>query len=224
MKEREIENLLISGGACLVGFSDIGESPIKNQPQLRYAVTIVYKLSNAVLKTIEERPTMAYFQHYRAVNAKLDSLALDAVRYIEEQGFNAFPIAASQSTNDDKSAYRGIFAHKTGACLSGVGYIGKNALLYTKEYGSKVRLATVLTDMPLERQRDIIVGGCGDCEVCKKACPAGAISGLNYEVGMQREDFFDAEKCSSNMKTYKDIGRGAVCGICIKVCPKNKLN
>lgn len=224
MKEKEIEKLLISGGACLVGFSDIGESPIKNQPELRFAVTIVYKLSNAVLKTIEERPTMAYFQHYRTVNVKLDSLALDAVRYIEEQGFNAFPIAASQSTNDDKSAYRGIFAHKTGACLSGVGYIGKNALLYTKEYGSKVRLATVLTDMPLERQRDIIVGGCGDCEVCKKACPAGAISGLNYEVGMQREDFFDAEKCSSNMKTYKDIGRGAVCGICIKVCPKNKLN
>ena len=224
MKEKELEELLLGGGACLVGFSDIGQSPIKNQPELRYAVTIVYKLSNAVLKTIEERPTMAYFQHYRAVNAKLDSLALDAVRVIESWGFNAFPIAASQSTNDDKSAYRGIFAHKTGACLSGVGYIGKNALLYTKEYGSKVRLATVLTDMPLVRQREIITGGCGDCEICKKACPAGAISGINFKVGMQREDFFDAEKCSTNMKSYKDIGRGAVCGICIKVCPKNKLN
>ncbi|MBQ8726046.1 MAG: epoxyqueuosine reductase [Clostridia bacterium] len=224
MKEREIEELLLSGGASLVGFSDIGESPIKNQPDLRYAVTIVYKLSNAVLKTIESRPTIAYFQHYRAVNARLDSLALDVVRYIENQGYDAFPIAASQSTNDDKSAYRGIFAHKTGACLSGVGYIGKNALLYTKEFGSKVRLATVLTNMPLERQRDIIVGGCGSCEICKKACPAGAISGLNFTVGMQREDFFDAEKCSSHMKTYKDVGRGAVCGICIKVCPKNNLN
>ena len=224
MKEKEIEELLIGGGACLVGFSDIGKSPIQNQPNLRYAVTIVYKLSNAVLKTIENRPTIAYFQHYRAVNARLDSLALDLVRYIENQGYDAFPIAASQSTNDDKSAYRGIFAHKTGACLSGVGYIGKNALLYTKEYGSKVRLATVLTDMPLERQRDIIKGGCGSCEICKKACPAGAISGLNYAVGMQREDFFDAEKCSSHMKTYKDVGRGAVCGICIKVCPKNRLN
>ena len=108
MKEKELEELLLGGGACLVGFSDIGQSPIKNQPELRYAVTIVYKLSNAVLKTIEERPTMAYFQHYRAVNAKLDSLALDAVRVIESWGFNAFPIAASQSTNDDKSTYRGV--------------------------------------------------------------------------------------------------------------------
>ena len=224
MNEKNIEKLLLDGGASLVGFCQIEESPIKNQPDLKYAVTIVYKLSDAVLKTIENRPTMAYFQHYRAVNARLDSLALDVIRYIENQGYNAFPIAASQSTNDDKSAYRGIFPHKTAACLSGVGYIGKNALLYTKEYGSKVRLATVLTDMPLVRQRDIIKGGCGDCDICKKACPAGAISGLNFEVGMQREDFFSAEKCSNNMKNYKDIGRGAVCGLCIKACPKNRLN
>ena len=75
-----------------------------------------------------------------------------------------------------------------------------------------------------ERQREIIKYGCGDCDICKKAFPAGAISGINFEVGMNREDFFSAEKCSANMKTYKDIGRGAVCGICIKVCPKNRLN
>lgn len=223
MFEREIENILKNGGASLVGFCDLGASPIKNQDGLRYAVSIAYKLSNSVLKTIEERPTLAYFQHYRAVNAKLDGLVLDVIRYIENQGYEAFPVAASQSTNDDKSAYRGIFAHKTAACLSGIGYIGKNALLLTKEYGSKVRLATVLTDMPLERQREIIVNGCGDCEMCKNACPAGAISGKNFESGMVREDFFDAEKCSNNMKNYKDVGRGAVCGICIKVCPKNKL-
>ena len=224
MFEDKLTELLTSGGASLVGFSNIGESPIENQPELVYAITLVYKLSDAVLKTIETRPSMSYFQHYRAVNAKLDSLCLDAIRFIESKGYNAFPIAASQSTNDDKSAYRGIFPHKTAACLSGIGYIGKNALLYTKEYGSKVRLATVLTDMPLVRQRDIIKGGCGDCDICKKACPAGAISGLNFEVGMQREDFFSAEKCSNNMKNYKDIGRGAVCGLCIKACPKNRLN
>ena len=223
MFEDKLTELLTNAGASLVGFSNIGESPIANQPELVYAVTLVYKLSDAVLKTIEDRPSMSYFQHYRAVNAKLDSICLDAVRFIENQGYNAFPIASSQSTNDDKSAYRGVFAHKTGACLSGIGYIGKNALLYTKEYGSKVRLATVLTDMPVERQREIIKGGCGDCDICKRACPAGAISGINYEVGMQRDDFFSAEKCSAHMKTYKDIGRGAVCGLCIKACPKNKL-
>ena len=223
MLEKVLEELLKRGGASLVGFCKIDKSPIEGQEGLVYAVSLAYKLSDAVLRTVTTRPSISYFQHYRAVNARLDSLCLDAVRFIEEQGYNAFPIAASQSTNDDKSAYRGVFSHKTAARLSGIGYIGKNALLYTEEFGSKVRLATVLTDMPLSPTREIIKGGCGDCEVCKKACPAGAIAGINYEVGMQRDDFFDADKCSSHMKTYKDVGRGAVCGICIKACPKNRL-
>jgi epoxyqueuosine reductase QueG len=224
MFEDKLTELLTSGGASLVGFSNIGKSPIENQPNLVYAITLVYKLSDAVLKTIENRPSMAYFQHYRAVNAKLDSLCLDAIRFIENKGYNAFPIAASQSTNDDKSAYRGIFAHKTGACLSGLGYIGKNALLYTKEFGSKVRLATVLTDMPLACDKEQVPFSCGECRECVKACPAGAISGKEWTEEGVRADFFDAEKCSKYMKNFKDIGRGSVCGLCIKACPKNRLD
>ena len=35
---------------------------------------------------------------------------------------------------------------------------------------------------------------------------------------------FDAEKCSKYMKEhFQDVGRGSVCGVCIKVCPKNRL-
>ncbi|MBR1676414.1 MAG: epoxyqueuosine reductase [Clostridia bacterium] len=223
MLEREIEQKLKDGGAALVGFCEIDESPIKGQGNLKYAVSIAYKLSDAVLKTIEDRPSIMYFQHYRAVNARLDQLSLDVVKMIEDEGYNAFPIAASQSTNDDKSAYRGVFSHKKAAVLSGIGYIGKSCLLLTKEYGSKVRFATVLTDMQLISQRQKITGGCGSCTVCRDNCPAGAISGIEYVEGMSRDDFFDAAKCSDHMKSYKDIGRGAVCGICIKVCPKNKL-
>ena len=109
MLEKELEELLKRGGASLVGFCKIDKSPIEGQEGLVYAVSLAYKLSDAVLRTVTTRPSISYFQHYRAVNARLDSLCLDAVRFIEEQGYNAFPIAASQSTNDDKSAYRGVF-------------------------------------------------------------------------------------------------------------------
>ncbi len=85
-----------------------------------------------------------------------------------------------------------------------------------------MRFCTVLTNCPLQRDRDLLLDLCGDCLLCVKSCPAGAISGKKYEVGMDREEFFSAEKCSENMKKYKDVGRGAVCGICIAVCPKNK--
>ncbi len=223
MNEKLLREKLLAEGATIVGFCKLPYAPIKELPTHVFAISIAYKLSDSVLKTITDRPSIAYFHHYRTVNAKLDQLSLFAMRIIEDLGFNAFPIASSQSKPGKENATFGLFQHKTAARLSGVGYIGKNAMLITKNYGSKVRLATVLTDMELCRDMPVIENGCGDCEICKNACPAGAIFGKNFIEGMQRGDFFDAEKCSAHMKTYNDIGRGAVCGICINRCPKNKL-
>ncbi|MBQ3235162.1 MAG: epoxyqueuosine reductase [Clostridia bacterium] len=223
MNENLIRERLLKEGADLVGFSRLPKSPIKDQENLIYAVTIAVKLPDAVLKTINEKPTIEYFHSYRTANALLDRIAFLGARFIESFNYNAFPIPASQSTADDKSSYRGAFSHKTGARLSGLGFIGKNALFISKEYGSKVRLATILTDMPLSSDMPIIDNGCGDCNLCASACPAGAISGISYRESMEREEFFSAEKCSNHMKNYKDIGRGSVCGICIKVCPYNRL-
>lgn len=200
MYEKELEKILKEAGADLVGFSSLGENRSPEHPEYGYAVTIVRKLSRAVIKTINGAPTMEYFQHYRATNARLDSIALDAVSFIENAGYLALPVAASQSTPDKKDEYRGIFPHKTGAVLSGLGFIGKNGLLIT-EYGSAVRLASVLTDMPLSAQKEIKPCLCGDCQICKNACPAGAITGELYVNGAERSTIFDAKKCSEHMKT-----------------------
>ena len=222
MFEKELVQLLKRNGASLVGFSCIDVSPSPDYPEYKYAVTIARKLSDTVVDTVDGEPTMSYFQHYRITNTKLDLLALDAVDFIEEKGYSALPVAASQSTPYAKGEYRGIFPHKTGALLSGLGYIGKNGLLITEEYGPRVRFSTVLTDMPLTPERKINENGCGACEICKNACPAGAITGNNYTPGADRATVVDAQKCSEHMKTYKDIGRGAVCGICVAVCPKGR--
>ena len=210
-------------GADLVGFSKLESSPVPGQSNLIYAVTVAVKISDAVLKTIDIRPTQEYFHEYRSANALLDRITFLGARVIENLGYNAFPIAASQSTNDDKASYRGLFPHKTGAVLSGLGFIGKSGLFISSKYGSKVRLATILTDMTVKTELPVVSNGCGECDKCVKACPGGALSGKIFQSGMVREDFFSAEKCSNNMKNYKDIGRGAVCGICIKVCPYNRL-
>ncbi len=223
INQENLKNEILSFGADLVGFCSLGFDGMPPQ-NLRHAISIAVKLPDAVLKTIENRPTISYFHSYRTANAYLDNISFKICRLIESKyGYNAFPVPASQSTADDKSSYKSVFSHKTAARLSGLGFIGKSALFITKEYGSKVRLATVLTDMPLNSDCPPIADGCGDCNLCEKACPAGAISGIPYLQGMKRDEFFSAEKCSNNMKNYKDIGRGAVCGICIKVCPYNKL-
>ncbi len=217
MYQTKLKQLALDCGANLVGFCELPK-PVAG---FHYAIAIAVKLSDAVLTTIEDTPSFVYFQHYRTANALLDQIAFRLTQSIEAQGFQALPVAASQSLGK-ANPYSGLIPHKSVAVLSGLGFVGKSGLFLSTEYGSKVRLATVLTDMPLQSELPIIENGCGACELCKTACPAGAIFG---ELPQKGERNYDPEKCSRYMKEhFQDIGRGSVCGICIKVCPKNRLN
>ena len=219
--QTEFENFALSLGATLCGGCALETSPVQGQPDLRYAFSIAVKLSDSVLETIKDAPSYAYFQHYRTANALLDSITFRLGRVLEKAGFLAMPIAASQSLGKN-NPYCGVLPHKTAAVLSGLGFVGKSGLFLSTEYGSRVRLATLLTDMPLESENPVIENGCGDCTACMRACPAGAIFGEKPTTDGERN--FDAEKCSRYMKEhFQDVGRGSVCGVCIKVCPKNKL-
>lgn len=221
LEQASLKTLASELGADIVGFCEWNEPPIPSSPNLRYAVSLGVKLSDAVLKTVENAPSFVYFQHYRTANTLLDSIAFRLAREIEKAGYDALPVAASQSLGKN-NPYRGVLPHKTAAVLSGLGFVGKSGLFLSLEHGSKVRLATVITDMPLTSELPVIENGCGDCQICKNACPAGAIYGEKPTTDGERN--FDAEKCSKYMKEhFQDVGRGSVCGVCIKVCPKNKL-
>ena len=216
--QNQLKQFALELGADIIGFCKLPENITPYN--LPYAVSLGVKLSDTILKTIESEPSFAYFQHYRAANALLDQIAFRISQKIERAGYSAFPIAASQSLGKD-NPYRGVIPHKTVAVLSGLGFVGKSGLFLSTQYGSKLRLATVLTDMPLKSELPVIENGCGDCNLCKTACPAGAIFGEKPTTNGERN--FDPEKCSKYMKEhFQQIGRGSVCGICIKVGPKNK--
>ena len=173
--QENLQAFALEIGACLCGGAELGVSPIEDE-KMRYAFSIAVKLSDAVLKEIDGAPTFSYFQHYRTANALLDQIAFRLANKIEENGFSAFPIAASQSLGKE-NPFRGVYPHKTAAVLAGLGFVGKSGLFLSEEYGSRVRLATVLTDMPLKANKPIVENGCGSCTACQKACPAGAIYG-----------------------------------------------
>lgn len=221
MDKNQLFNLAKELGADLVGGCDLKYSPIAELPNLHYAVSIGLKLSDTVLKTIDKAPTFVYFQHYRTANSVLDSIAFKLSSFIEAQGFSALPVAASQSLGSS-NPYNGLLPHKTAAVLSGLGFVGKSGLFISSEYGSRVRLASILTDYPITFEGKLIENGCGDCTICRDSCPAGAIYGTKPTTDGERN--FDPEKCSRYMKDhFQAIGRGSVCGICIKNCPKNNL-
>ena len=69
---------------------------------------------------------------------------------------------------------RALVPHKSVAALAGFGWIAKNSLLITPQFGSAQRLTSVLTDMPLKTTPSSYFCQCGDCAICVDACPAGA--------------------------------------------------
>lgn len=186
-------------------------------PHLPAAVSLGVPLSKTVVSSIREGPTHTYFHHYRTTNAYLDNAAIRLMLFIEKRGYNAVYIPASQTV--DAEGVRALFSHKMAAALSGLGGIGQNALFISNQYGPALRLSTVLTDLPLPAGLPL-QNPCTNCGICVQACPSGALTGQTWRPGIPREELVDAQKCSAHMKkAYRSIGRGAVCGICMAVCP-----
>ncbi len=213
MKER-IRKIFEENGITEVGFCKLDNS--KNPFGLGFAVSFLVPLSRAVVDGIENAPTHTYFHHYRTVNTFIDNLSLKVGLLLAEEGFDYAAIPASQSVN----GLQGIFSHKLAASLSGLGAVGKSGLFVSEKFGPRVRLGTILTDFPFDVENANPQSPCGECRLCADSCPAMAISGNPWNAGDEREVIVDAKACSDYMKKeFQHIGRGVVCGICMRVCP-----
>ncbi len=213
----EIIKLFRDNGVADVGFTAVSDGPFGEKT---YALSIAVKLSDAVVDEIDGAPTHTYFHHYRTVNAFIDRIILQAGFILEQNGYKYIPVAASQSINKDGWNYLARYSHKKVASLAGLGGVGKNSLFLHKKYGARVRLGTLFTDCPFEYEEKPYISPCIECDLCVKSCPSGAITGKLWQIGTEREEVFDPARCSEYMKKeFKNIGRGAVCGICMKVCP-----
>jgi epoxyqueuosine reductase len=123
--------------------------------------------------------------------------------FIIAKGYKAFALSDRNLIHGffDKTTKTSSLPHKKIAILAGLGWIGKNNLLVTKEYGSALCMCTVLTNAPLPTEnRSIIMPKCGECTVCKDICPAGVIHGTTWEIGMNRELIVDVYHCDGCLK------------------------
>lgn len=224
MSREKISKLFADLNVSKHGFGDLSEVIPEDFKGLNTGISFAIRLSDFVMNGIsDEAPTHTYFHHYRTVNAFIDHCALRVVMLIQSLGYYAVAIPASQSINQEGYDYAGIFQHRTAATRAGIGWIGKNACLVTEEFGPRVRLGTVLTNMPVTYDEPMNESRCGTCDVCVSKCPPMALVGNNWSASSERIELVHADVCSKHMSThYKHIGRGVVCGICVKSCPRGK--
>jgi epoxyqueuosine reductase len=218
--EREISDALRAAGAALVGFADLAALPAEATRGYRHAVSIARALDPGVVAGLHHGPTLAYHAEYDRANAELARLAERAASMLHARGYDAhFGPATVRAVSP--GADRNSLPHKTVATRAGLGWIGHSALLVTREYGPAVRLVSVLTDAPLRGALPVDQSRCGRCRRCAEACPAHAISGRPWSVGVPRESFYAVLACretASRLAAAQGID-ATICGICIAVCP-----
>jgi len=217
-KERyeELKKFVLQEGASLFGVADTSAlqdrfnalSPTALEG-LNRAISMAFHLSDRVMEDVVDGPTKLYFFHYQRVNVLLDELALKVTNFIQDRGWQALPIAASQLI--DWENQRAHLSHKHAAQKAGLGWIGRNNLLVSPEFGARQRLVTVLTSMPLKIQEPLS-WGCGDCRFCISSCPSQSIK--------ERPEDFDHLGCYQQIKALvKAAGISQnICGLCVKAC------
>jgi len=236
--ERLMEELM-NQGASLVGFGKIqelykdcnlsetktfdSEQQYFKIPEYPFGISIAIKIPKEIVSGISKGPTIDYYNTYHEINQKLDELAIFCEKYLIDRGYNAY--AQIGKRTKEYGIYNTIMPHKTVAVAAGIGWIGKSALLVTEQFGSAVRLTSILTDAPIKYSEDMIEVPCQNCMICKNACPGGAITGHIWDKNKERDWIFNALACRKTAReiAYKEIEKEiTLCGKCIEVCPYTK--
>ncbi|MGL1892283.1 MAG: hypothetical protein OCD02_11695 [Spirochaetaceae bacterium] len=99
------------------------------------------------------------------------------------------------------------------AYRAGLGEIGRIGILINKDYGARIRLGAVTTNLPLLADSPKPFGlkkVCRTCKKCSKICPSEAIDNSTEEPWHITSD----TKCFKSWKKF-----GTDCGLCLVSCP-----
>lgn len=173
-----------------------------------YGISIGVPLSLTTMESIQDRPNSLYKYHYKNINSYLDEIVTKLSLFVESLGYLALSIPASGFVSN--RIRTGHISHRHVAFLSGLGFYGLNNLIVHPEYGSAIRLVSLLTTMPLPSGK-ILESYCSSCLKCISCCPAKAI-GTSFEE-------FNRDACFEKVNEFaRDEVGVQICGLCIKPC------
>jgi len=173
---------------------------------------------------------LAFEEDFHAMSNSPGRLASAAVG----NGYSRMAITSSQLSDFIRGlGYRAIPAGN-GVGLSipmaidaGLGQLGRMGLLVTPKYGPRVRIAKVITDMPLVPNSTIDFGVeefCEACMLCADACPSESVAkGPMTWEGESESNNPGVHKWYTKPEGCYDFN-GFSCSNCKRVCPFNKPN
>jgi epoxyqueuosine reductase len=213
-----IDLFRIADADCFLDSEYEGNRPQDFLEDVRSVIIIGSVVPNGVVDPLPKGRSQ-YTNTLMAATALLRVASFKLARFIERTGHWASIVPNEGSEFGywyaDKDTLRADLSVKWAAYCAGMGNYSINQLLITPEYGPRVRLTAILTDMVLDydgKSMPLISDACGDCRRCIQVCPVQAI----HEDGT-----FERFKCKEYM--FSELG-GLRCGLCLKVCPPGSGN
>lgn len=204
----DIKAFAKANGAALVGVATLADEHRFEDfdDPYTYAISIAIPMDREEMQNLPtERSYTEIFRIYREVG----QVAMEVAEHIRLLGYPALA-----GTNIAPGTT--VVLHIPIAIQAGLGQLGEHGSMITKDYGSNVRLATILTDLPLvpDEPADIGVDDfCLNCKICTTNCPPHAIFNTKQIVRGEEKWYVDFDKCVPYFTANE------TCGICIEVCP-----
>ena len=133
---QEITQYLTEQGAARVGFADLHGVTGASLP---YGITALVALPREIVGPLVDQPHRAYYDAYQAINVRLDAMAEGCAALLRTHGYQA--TANTEEHLPTGAEDRSPLPHKAVACRAGLGWIGKNNLLTTPDFGGAVAAA-----------------------------------------------------------------------------------
>ncbi|MGA1822333.1 MAG: 4Fe-4S dicluster domain-containing protein [Thermoplasmatota archaeon] len=208
-----VREFAMSAGADIVGFTRITSDIVFKGADVPgdFAVVIGYQMDYDAIVTAPDPP--AGIEALRAY-WRIGWIVMKTAEFIRSMGYPARGHQVRTFISDPPTVLNTL-----AGVHAGLGEVGRLGLLITEEFGPRLRLGTVTTDLPLPEGSEKRFGVdqfCSRCEICADECQGDAIPRSKGNERGHLKYTIDPYKCLPEFAKYDG------CGICIKACPFNR--
>jgi len=202
-----------AAGADLVGFTTVKDSFVFQGTKIDhgFAVVLAMEMDYERIKTAPDSPSGI---EVRRVYWRLGEVTVKVAEFIRSLGYRATAHHPRRLRKKHPT-----MLHTQAAIEAGLGELGRMALLITEEFGPRVRLATVTTELDLPqapKKRFGIDKYCSVCRLCQKVCEGNAIPDTKRLVAGVERYVVDPYKCLPYFAKYDG------CNLCVSKCTFNR--
>ena len=229
-------------GADIVGIGSIDRwstapsqmDPKQIMPRAKSIIALGFRVFRGSLRGVEEG---TYFSNYSAMGyggityLYMPMTVINLSKMIEDEGYEAVPMGHqsdwraidgngylfenyARPVAEGKAVPDVLISMRIAGFLCGLGEIGYSKMLLTPEFGPRVRIGIIITDMELEPDPIMKPGTlCNRCMACVRECPSGCIPAdktIKDNVGGYELEWADVDmnKCDQTFIGAERVAEG----------------